>query len=84
MRCLPESYVDVSNRCVTNTDGELIGLGFDGPDGGVVRLALSLSDAEALARSILCTTRIYRARTNSHSNNSSGSPSLAVSPQDGV
>lgn len=84
MRCLPTSYFDASCRCVTATDGDLIGVAFDVIGGVTVRVALPYEQAESMALAVLEAGRTYRARTNCQSDNSSGNPNFAESPQEGM
>lgn len=66
-------------RGVTNTDGQVIGISFDAPDGSTIRFKLNNDCARHLAE---CMLRFLNG-TNSQSEMSSGvMPS--VSPQDGV
>ncbi len=84
MWCLPSCFTDVQGRGVSATDGDLIGLSFDVADGSVVRLALPYDQAESMALAVLAAGRDQRLRTSSQPSSSSGSPSAAVSPQEGM
>jgi hypothetical protein len=69
-------------RGTTNTDGNEIGISFDLADGAVIRLRLAAPSARNAAESILGYLAAGAGRMSSQSESSSGSPSLAVSPQD--
>lgn len=77
---LPASYRPATWRNTTPADGEtgLIGVGFDLPDGQVLRLALSLEGARHLAETL--TDYLDAA----HSAKSSGRPSPAGSMPPGI
>lgn len=81
MRCLPKSFVDATWRGTTNTDGKLIGISFNLADGKVIRLALPVDSGIQAGESLLEYLAAYRSGTNSHSDKSSGNPSLDVSTQ---
>lgn len=73
MRRLPPCYKDATLRNVTPETEGFIGLGFDLEDGTTVYLALPISDAEKLCQWI-----------RSHSEGSSGIPSVDVSSRSNV
>lgn len=58
-----------------------MGLSFDLVDGSVCRLSLTVDAMESLGKGVLAEVAFYRARMNSHSDNSSGHPSTDVSTQ---
>ncbi len=76
---LPASYRPAIWRNTTPADVEtgLIGIGFDLPDGQVLRLALPLEGARHLAEALLD-------YLDAHSAKSSGRPSLAGSMPPGI
>ena len=64
----------------TNTDGKVIGVSLELPGEGIVRYALDVDSARALAETI---ANYLGIRTNSHSEMSSGIPKREVSPTEG-
>lgn len=78
---LHPDFKPASWRGTTNTDGKIIGVSLNVADGSVARFALNLSCAISLAETILDYARRYADRTNSHSESSSGNPSVDVSRQ---
>ena len=78
---LHPDFKNATWRGTTNTDGKLIGISFNLADGQVVRLSLPLGDAIQAGESLLSYAAPFRSATNSHSESSSGNPSLAVSVQ---
>ena len=75
--CLHEDFKIASWRGTTNSDGEVIGLSFLLGSGEVIRLALDANSALMCADSIF--DYLGQVRTNVHSDNSSGNPSVDVS-----
>jgi hypothetical protein len=87
MTRLPRSYVAATWRNVTPVDveAEAIGIGLNLPS-GTVRVALAVDGARQLAEALTEYLELagYR-RTQSHSDKSSGIPSVEVSmPDEGV
>lgn len=78
---LHPDFKRASWRGVTNTDGLEIGVSFDLCDGTVVRLRLDVDCARECAEAILDYVGVEGVRMNSHSESSSGSPSVDVSEQ---
>lgn len=76
---LHADFKPASWRGTCNTDGEFIGVSFDLPDGSILRLALDAQSALLCAETIQDYLRPYGMRTNSHSDSSSGNPSVDVS-----
>lgn len=78
---LHHDFVPAKWRGTTATDGKTIGVSFNATDGSIIRLALEVDSARKAAESILHYLEAQQSGTNSHSEKSSGSPSLEVSAQ---
>lgn len=78
---LHRNFKPAAFRGVTNTNGKIIGVSFDLPDGSIARFALHLPDAISLAGGVLDYAGLFCVRMNSQSPSSSGNPSVDVSTQ---
>lgn len=80
---IPPSYVPASWRCTLPIDPatQETGIGFTQPDGSVIRLRLSLSDAWQLSDSLHDYLTDYEEALQS--DKSSGNPSVDGSPDEG-
>lgn len=76
---LSSEFKPATWRSTCASDGEFIGISFNLADGSIVRLALDADSARDAAETLSQYLDQTTIRTNSHSANSSGSPSVDVS-----